>query len=98
MSDAFVRPPTTPSRSSLVTEAALARSADFMEALVAARAMMAHADGEMATAERRRIMALVRENPLLSIVPARISAPKSTRTRPITGSTRSSRIVWPPKS
>ena len=37
-----------------------------MEALVAAYALMAHADGEVAGAERRRLFSIVRETPALS--------------------------------
>ena len=48
-------------------EAALSGSADMMEALVAAYALMAHADGEVAAAERRRIFAILRENPSMAI-------------------------------
>ena len=42
------------------------RSSQFMEALVAAYALVAHADGEVAPAERRRLMSLVRSEPLLA--------------------------------
>lgn len=52
---------------SLGEEAAFARSADLMEAMVAAYALMAHADGEAAASERRRMLAILRENRALSI-------------------------------
>lgn len=37
----------------------------FLQALVAAYAMMAHADGELAASERRRLFAIVRDTPAL---------------------------------
>ena len=46
---------------------ALSGTADLMEALIAAYALMAHADGEVAGAERRRIFAILRQNPAMSI-------------------------------
>jgi tellurite resistance protein len=46
---------------------ALASVADLMEGLVAAYALMAHADGEAAPAERRRIFAILRSNPAMSV-------------------------------
>lgn len=49
------------------TEAAFARTADLMEAMVAAYALMAHADGEAAAAERRRMLAILSENRALSL-------------------------------
>jgi tellurite resistance protein len=49
------------------TQAALARSADLMEAMVAAYALMAHADGEVAGAERQRAFALLRQNPAMTV-------------------------------
>jgi tellurite resistance protein len=52
---------------STANEAALARTADLMEALVAAYALMAHADGEVADAERRRLFSILRSNPVMSI-------------------------------
>lgn len=48
-------------------EAALAATGDLMEAFVAAYALMSHADGEVAAAERRRIFAILRENPAMSV-------------------------------
>lgn len=50
----------------IAIEAATARSIDFMEALIAAGVLMAYADGEMARTERRRLLQLVRENPMLA--------------------------------
>ncbi len=44
----------------------LGASTDFRDALLAALALMAHADGEMAGVERRRILALARDNVLLA--------------------------------
>lgn len=41
-------------------------SSQFMEAMVAAYAIVAHADGEVAPAERRRLMSLARHEPLLA--------------------------------
>ena len=67
MSNAFIRPLHDATPASMAVEAALSRHGDFMEAMLAAGAIMAHADGEMAGAERRKILALVRENPVLSI-------------------------------
>lgn len=46
---------------------ALARTKATMDATVAAYALMAHADGEAAAAERRRLFAVLRENPAMSI-------------------------------
>ena len=43
-------------------EVATVRSADLLDATVAACALMAHADGEVAVAERRRILATLRDN------------------------------------
>lgn len=54
----------TPTR--IAVEAAAARSVDFMEAIIAAGALMAYADGEMAAAERRRLLQMVRETPMLA--------------------------------
>lgn len=48
-------------------EASRSQMAGLMEAIVAACSLMAHADGEMAGAERRRILALLRENPAMSV-------------------------------
>jgi len=42
------------------------RTSQFMEAVVAAYAIVAHADGEVAPAERRRLMLLARNEPLLA--------------------------------
>ncbi|UDL94168.1 TerB family tellurite resistance protein [Lichenihabitans sp. PAMC28606] len=52
---------------SVAAEAALSRAADLMEALVAAYALMAHADGEVAAAERQRMFSILRGNPAMSI-------------------------------
>ena len=52
---------------SLSEEAAFARSTHLMEAMIAAYALMAHADGEAAASERRRMLAILRENRALSI-------------------------------
>lgn len=51
----------------LIEDAALARTADLMEAMVAAYSLMAHADGEAAPTERRRILAILRDNPAMSV-------------------------------
>lgn len=48
--------------SPLILGASLARSAALMEAMVAACSLIAHADGEIAPAERRRIITLLRAN------------------------------------
>ena len=48
-------------------DAALARISDLMEAMAAAYALMAHADGEVAGAERRRIFAIFRAHPAMSV-------------------------------
>lgn len=53
-------------RTAIAIEAAAARSVDFMEAMIAAGVMMAYADGEMARAERRRLLQLVYENAMLA--------------------------------
>jgi tellurite resistance protein len=47
--------------------AVLARATLLMEAMVAAYALVAHADGEVAAAERRRMFGILRENPLMSV-------------------------------
>lgn len=47
--------------------AALARTERTMQAVVAAYALMAHADGEAAASERRRLFAVLRENPAMSV-------------------------------
>lgn len=51
----------------LAREAAMARTADLLDAMVAAYALVAHADGEVAGAERRRIFAILREHPAMSV-------------------------------
>ncbi len=51
----------------VATEGAIARNGDFMEALIAAGALIAHADGEMAGLERRRLLGLVRNHAILSV-------------------------------
>ena len=67
LSDA--RNPNTAFRATVhaATEAAVAQTADLMEAMVAAYALMAHADGEVAPAERRRIFAILREDLAMSV-------------------------------
>ena len=52
-----------------ISGAGLQNTSDFRDALLAAVAMLAYADGEMAGVERRRIMTLARENPVLADVP-----------------------------
>ena len=54
-------------RTETAHEAAVSQTGPLMEALVAAYALMAHADGEVAGAERRRLFAILRDNPLLSM-------------------------------
>lgn len=54
-----------PTRPDLHAEAAESAAAPFMEAMVAAYALMAHADGEVAASERRRLFAIARETPAL---------------------------------
>ncbi|MCW6506510.1 TerB family tellurite resistance protein [Lichenifustis flavocetrariae] len=39
----------------------------LLDALVAAYALMAHADGELASAERRRLFAIIRDTPALEV-------------------------------
>jgi tellurite resistance protein len=51
--------------SDLADEADVAGLEPFMEAAVAASVVIAHADGEAAAEERRRILALLRAHPLL---------------------------------
>lgn len=48
-------------------EAAAASVGELMKAFVAAYALMAHADGEVAAAERRRIFAILRQTPAMSV-------------------------------
>ena len=55
------------SEPALAEEAALVRTTDLMEAMIAAYALMAHADGEVAPAERRRMFSILRENPAMSV-------------------------------
>lgn len=55
-----------PTRSDAQAAAAI-RTADLMQAMVAAYALMAHADGEAASAERRRMLSILRENRAMSI-------------------------------
>lgn len=50
----------------ILAEMDVYRSAAFMEALVAAYAIVAHADGEVAPKERRRLMSMARNEPLLA--------------------------------
>ena len=47
--------------------AAARESEIFLKALVAGYALMAHADGELASAERRRLFAIVRDTPAFEI-------------------------------
>ena len=47
-------------------DAALAGTAELMEGLIAACALMAHADGEIAGAERRRMFTILREHPAMT--------------------------------
>ena len=49
-----------------IAEMDVYRSSAFMEALVAAYAIVAHADGEVAARERRRLMSMARNEPLLA--------------------------------
>ena len=51
----------------VATEAAVARASSLMEAMVAAYALMAHADGEVSGAERRRIFSILRDNPVMTV-------------------------------
>jgi tellurite resistance protein len=60
-----MRRPLLPTRM-LLEEMDVFRSSQFMEAMVAAYAIVAHADGEVAPAERRRLMSLARHEPLLA--------------------------------
>ena len=60
-----MRRPILPTRM-LLEEMDVFRSSQFMEAMVAAYAIVAHADGEVAPAERRRLMSLARHEPLLA--------------------------------
>lgn len=53
---------------------ALARTEAVLDAVVAAYALMAHADGEVAGAERRRLFAILREHPALSSIPRDVLA------------------------
>lgn len=48
-------------------QAAAIRAADLLQAMVAAYALLAHADGEAASAERRRMLMILRENRALSV-------------------------------
>lgn len=48
--------------SDLALQAAHARSAAMLEAMVAACSLIAHADGEVAPAERRRTITVLRDN------------------------------------
>jgi tellurite resistance protein len=50
-------------RQTIMREAAAFQNAILLEAVVAAYALMAHADGEVAGAERRRLFAMVRDTP-----------------------------------
>lgn len=54
-------------RRSLRQDAAAMENAMFMEAVVAAYALMAHADGEVASAERRRLFAMIRDTAAFEI-------------------------------
>ena len=66
MPSSDLRRPLLPTRI-LLEEMDVFRSSQFMESLVAAFAIIAHSDGEVAPAERRRLMALARNEPLLSV-------------------------------
>lgn len=60
--------PHTVSRAhSVGPHAATIGTCDLMQATVAAYALMAHADGEAAAAERRRMLAILRENRAMSM-------------------------------
>lgn len=59
--------PRTSLPSDTTTEAARSQITGLMKAIVAACALMAHADGEVAGAERRRVLAILRENPAMSV-------------------------------
>lgn len=59
----------TPTASALATEAAISLGIDVLEAAVAAGVLMAHADGEMAAAERRKLLGLIREHRSLQVFP-----------------------------
>jgi tellurite resistance protein len=68
--DIFARRPVIELRASLnrldiAAEADVAGLEPFMEATIAAAMVIAHADGEVDAAERRRIISLFRANPLL---------------------------------
>lgn len=68
--DIFARRPVAELRASLnrldiAAEADIAGLEPFMEATIAAAMIIAHADGEADPAERRRIIALFRANPIL---------------------------------
>ena len=65
MSMSDLRRPSIPARL-LLEEMEVIRSSQFMEAVVAAYAIVAHADGEVAPSERGRLMSLARHEPLLS--------------------------------
>lgn len=56
-------------RADLLTALIELRSAALLEATVAACALVAHADGEVAPAERRLLFELMRTDPLLSMFP-----------------------------
>jgi len=50
----------------LSAEQEVSRNTELMEALVAAGAIIAHADGEAAATERRRILSIARKDPRLA--------------------------------
>mgnify|MGYP001766406910 FL=1 len=50
----------------ILSEMDVYRSSAFMEALVAAYAIVAHSDGEVAARERRRLLSMARNEPLLA--------------------------------
>lgn len=66
MSDVFRRTRDERGRQ-LGAEAVIAHQSDVMEAMVAAYALMAHADGEVADAERHRFFSVLRQNPAMAV-------------------------------
>jgi tellurite resistance protein len=55
-------------RQGMASDALASDNAVFLEAVVAAYALMAHADGEIASAERRRLFAMVRDTPAFEVL------------------------------
>ncbi len=66
MSDSKIRQRPQIKKSLLRREAESAGESPFMEAIVAACALVSSADGEIATAERRRFLTLARSEPRLA--------------------------------